>query len=73
MEIVGYETIDKSIWKPDKGFINTDKISKQGITKRNMNMEYTSASLGFGSSPHKDTYDILYESLVYIYRKHINQ
>ena len=42
MEFVGYETCDKLIWTPGKGFRNKNTISKQDVPKINMNMTSTS-------------------------------
>ena len=38
MEVFGYESHDKLIWTSVKGCRNTNTISKQGISKRNMNI-----------------------------------
>ena len=50
-EFVGYETCDKLIFPSGKGFRNTNTISKQVIPRINMNMTYTSVTLGFGPPP----------------------
>ena len=59
LEFVGYDTSDKLIWISGKGCISTTTISKQGISKINMNMKSPSSILGFGFSPQKNTCDIL--------------
>ena len=63
MEFVGYEACDKLIWTSGEGCTNKNAISKQGITKININMTYPSSTLGFVCYPHKDTCDILSEYL----------
>ena len=65
MEIVGYDTCDKFIWKSGEVIRSKNKTNKQGITKTHINNISPSSPLGFGCSPHKDTYDILSEALVY--------
>ena len=64
MEIVGYVTREKFIWTSSEGCINKNKITKQGIPKININMIYSSSTLGFGFYHHKKTCDILSEMLV---------
>ena len=64
MEFVDYETREKLLWTSGEGCRNNNTISKQGITKINMNMKSPLALLGFGYYPHKDTCDIFSENLV---------
>ena len=64
MEFVGYETCDTLIWSSGEGYRNANIIIKQVIPKRNTSMDYTSATLDFGSSLHKYTYGIFSENLV---------
>ena len=64
MEFVGYETYDKLMWTSVKGYRKTNTISKQGFPNRNMNMTSPSGKSSLGSSAHKDTCDIMSESLV---------
>ena len=59
MGFVGYETCDKLIWTSGEGRRITNKISKQVITKTNINKIARSLTFGFGCSTHKDTCDIL--------------
>ena len=64
MEFVGCKTYDKLRLTSGEGCINKNTIIKQVIPKRNTSMDYTSATLDFGSSLHKYTYGIFSENLV---------
>ena len=64
MELFLYETCEKLLWTSFKSCRNTNTFRKQGIPNINMNKTYSSSTLGFGCSPHKDNYDILSESFV---------
>ena len=64
MRFIGYETHEKLIGTSCEGFRIINTISKQGIQKSNINKTYTSSTLGFSCSTHKETCDILSEYLV---------
>ena len=53
MELVGYYTREKLIWKPGEGIRITNEVTKQVIPKTNTNKIYTTSTLGFGCYHHK--------------------
>ena len=59
-----YDTCDRLIWISGEISRITNKISKQGIPKTNINKIYNESTLNFGCSPNKYTCDILLEYLV---------
>ena len=58
IEFFGDETHEKIIWTSCEGCRNKNTISKQGITRININKKSPSSTSNFGCSPHKDTCDI---------------
>ena len=71
---VGYKTCDKLLCTSDKDCRNTNKISKQGIPKININMTSPSSILEFGYSPHKRTPVISCQKNWFLtYCKHVYQ
>ena len=64
MNFFGRDTYLKLIWTSGEDIINRNTISKQGISKIYFNKIYTSSTLGFGFSLHKDTCDILFKYFV---------
>ena len=64
MEFVGYEICETLIWTSGEVIRITNKTSKKGSPKTDINNISPSSTLGFGCSPHKDTCDMLSENLV---------